>query len=542
MNRKKIFLLCFAASVIALVLWAQFGFAQPLEVAYPKVPGSEPVSALKTLPEFVKYAFVFAIALAGFIIFASFLYGGMRYLTSVGNPSAMSDAKSKILEGILGVILLLAAFWLLNTINPQLVQLQFSADSARKGIVLCASGACSANPTGTQGTDFIKLKGSVSCIRGTADVRCEYPQMKPVSSVYFANSSDELEVNIFGNRDFQPEPPSWSSKNQPYIDYGAILSVPNGESVELIWKQPGVYLFAEEKCQGEAHFFANSSASFDNINFHDKTKSLKIIPSVRRKETNLEKLLAAIPGPGGATVVTEKLGVILHERNNYEYDATVWMGGDGPPMDFPYEPPDHGCINVASTGSCDDQFKEPYCIDNSSKSASSLTVFKQVINFGPPEEMGEGVTVFGNFQWNEQDKDDRSGDQQIHCGPISAVTEDRDLPPGRRLETGSPLWVDGRIEIGESVLYDGTENRSERDCAKLFGGASNPFRRLPTKTMVSSIKIAGNYIAVLFRPDGRGEVFGLPERAPNGDYNLKQGNHIGNDQATAMLVIPVESK
>src|SRR3989344_533778 len=484
MNRKKIFLLCFAASVIALVLWAQFGFAQPLEVAYPKVPGSEPVSALKTLPEFVKYAFVFAIALAGFIIFASFLYGGMRYLTSVGNPSAMSDAKSKILEGILGVILLLAAFWLLNTINPQVVQLQFSADSARKGIVLCASGACSANPTGTQGTDFIKLKGSVSCIRGTADVRCEYPQMKPVSSVYFA----------------------------------------------------------EEKCQGEAHFFANSSASFDNINFHDKTKSLKIIPSVRRKETNLEKLLAAIPGPGGATVVTEKLGVILHERNNYEYDATVWMGGDGPPMDFPYEPPDHGCINVASTGSCDDQFKEPYCIDNSSKSASSLTVFKQVINFGPPEEMGEGVTVFGNFQWNEQDKDDRSGDQQIYCGPISAVTEDRDLPPGRRLETGSPLWVDGRIEIGESVLYDGTENRSERDCAKLFGGASNPFRRLPTKTMVSSIKIAGNYIAVLFRPDGRGEVFGLPERAPNGDYNLKQGNHIGNDQATAMLVIPVESK
>ena len=47
--------------------------------------------------------------------------GGFMYLTSAGNTSAMSTAKSVIFDSIIGLVIALTAWLLLNTINPDLV-------------------------------------------------------------------------------------------------------------------------------------------------------------------------------------------------------------------------------------------------------------------------------------------------------------------------------------------------------------------------------------------------------------------------------------
>lgn len=99
------------------------GFAQrPLEIIYPEIPGANAPTTTKTvLPDYIRYVFQFSLFLGALISLGSFIYGGMRYLTSAGNPTKIKDAQSRITSGMLGLLLLLSAYIILNTINPQLV-------------------------------------------------------------------------------------------------------------------------------------------------------------------------------------------------------------------------------------------------------------------------------------------------------------------------------------------------------------------------------------------------------------------------------------
>ena len=129
-NCKKLCLVLlfvvFSMSAISDFVLAENG-QPPLEVTYPQIPGAERPTTVKTpLPEYVKYIFNFSIMIAGFIAFIAVFYGGVRYLTSAGNPSIMGDAKSQIFAGFLGLIILLSSYLILTTINPQLVILKAS--------------------------------------------------------------------------------------------------------------------------------------------------------------------------------------------------------------------------------------------------------------------------------------------------------------------------------------------------------------------------------------------------------------------------------
>jgi hypothetical protein len=91
------------------------------ELTYPDIKGVVPIATGKdVLPVFVKYLFYLAIGMAGFIAFGALVYGGLKYLTSAGNPSATDEARKQIIAGFLGVIVLLSSAWFLNTINPKL--------------------------------------------------------------------------------------------------------------------------------------------------------------------------------------------------------------------------------------------------------------------------------------------------------------------------------------------------------------------------------------------------------------------------------------
>ncbi len=96
-----------------------------LELTYPQIPGAEtPIHIRSGLPEYINYLFFFAILVSFFILFGVIVYNGIIYLTSTGNPAVLSDARRGIMAGFLGVVILLGAYIVFNTIDPQLVILE----------------------------------------------------------------------------------------------------------------------------------------------------------------------------------------------------------------------------------------------------------------------------------------------------------------------------------------------------------------------------------------------------------------------------------
>ncbi len=82
-----------------------------------------PLETDMSLKDLVGALFNMFLVIAGAAAFIMIVVGGFRYLTSMGNPSKMGDAKSQVFNALIGLVLLLASFLILNTIGPELVEL-----------------------------------------------------------------------------------------------------------------------------------------------------------------------------------------------------------------------------------------------------------------------------------------------------------------------------------------------------------------------------------------------------------------------------------
>jgi hypothetical protein len=65
----------------------------------------------------------FALMIGGILAFGVIVYGGVKYAASAGNPSAQGDAKEWIEAALLGLLLLVGAYFVLSVVNPQLLNL-----------------------------------------------------------------------------------------------------------------------------------------------------------------------------------------------------------------------------------------------------------------------------------------------------------------------------------------------------------------------------------------------------------------------------------
>ena len=119
--KKIIFITIF---IILFLGISQNVYASKLLLEYPKM-GDIELSEEPTLPEIIKYIYLFSLGIVGFVALISMLIGAIRYITSAGNASKAEDAKDQITQAILGIIILLAAVLILNIINPDLVNIGF---------------------------------------------------------------------------------------------------------------------------------------------------------------------------------------------------------------------------------------------------------------------------------------------------------------------------------------------------------------------------------------------------------------------------------
>src|SRR3989344_6762360 len=153
-------LLIFIALLLATAVFSGAAvFAQPLEIQYPQLPGAQ-LSQEPLLPDFIKYLYTFSVLAAGFLSVGSAVYGGFKYIASGGSSSATSEARAQITGGILGSLVILGAYILLSTINPQLTIFKMEKSTAQ--IQIKQTCNCFLNPTTDQCKETCKREGKVS--------------------------------------------------------------------------------------------------------------------------------------------------------------------------------------------------------------------------------------------------------------------------------------------------------------------------------------------------------------------------------------------
>lgn len=111
-----------------------------IDVGYPAFVNST------SLGDFVSQLYTYALGISGTLAIIMIIYGGIKYLTSAGNESALGEAKDIITNSIWGILLLAGAYLVLNTINPQLVLLKNPGLTPLPATTPPSSGGTTNNP------------------------------------------------------------------------------------------------------------------------------------------------------------------------------------------------------------------------------------------------------------------------------------------------------------------------------------------------------------------------------------------------------------
>ena len=142
--------LLFLSFFIGFLFWGS-GLVFALEA---KLPG---LKDNPTLPEYVKYLFTFGISLAAILALISFTVGAVQLIISGDSPETSSNAKDRMKGSVLGLVLALSSFLILQTINPELLKLHVTPVSEVSGVFY------------TNGKDYEPVGWSISDIANRSE-------------------------------------------------------------------------------------------------------------------------------------------------------------------------------------------------------------------------------------------------------------------------------------------------------------------------------------------------------------------------------------
>lgn len=112
MKTKKIFIILILATICLVFITLS---AQAID--YPEIGGEGPGTSLEG---YVRYIYLFALSIVGIAALGAITYGGITYMLS-DTITSKDEAKKWIWGAVSGLILALAAYLILYTINPDLV-------------------------------------------------------------------------------------------------------------------------------------------------------------------------------------------------------------------------------------------------------------------------------------------------------------------------------------------------------------------------------------------------------------------------------------
>ena len=229
---KNLLFLFFASALLI----PTFASALTLNLDYPKF-GPFDLNTNQNLSEIIAYFYYLIVGIAGLAAFVMLVWGGVQWLTSGAIPSQAGEARDKIRNAILGLLLVLASFLIIQVINPELTILSGAPyppiDCSTLGgacdplIGTAADGTTSASLPKTNATkDGVylckeancKCKDSNNCIGGSNPSSADFLFLDPA---------------ILGVADFNNQTPGmsslgdWNDKVKSVAvkgDYGVLLA------------------------------------------------------------------------------------------------------------------------------------------------------------------------------------------------------------------------------------------------------------------------------------------------------------------------------
>lgn len=104
------------------------GLQNGLNLCYPTFPGAPDINleANRTLGGIIAWVYTLVIGISGLAAFVMIVWGGVQWMTSAGSPTRTSDAKDRIQKALLGLLLVLSSFLILQVINPELTTLHIA--------------------------------------------------------------------------------------------------------------------------------------------------------------------------------------------------------------------------------------------------------------------------------------------------------------------------------------------------------------------------------------------------------------------------------
>lgn len=120
MKKNKIKFLIIALALFLLI--PGISSALELNLKYPSFGGFD-LNVNQDLNEIIAWFYYFVITISGIAVFAMLVWGGFTWLTSTGDPSKIADARDRIYSAFLGLVIILASYLIMKTINPDLVVL-----------------------------------------------------------------------------------------------------------------------------------------------------------------------------------------------------------------------------------------------------------------------------------------------------------------------------------------------------------------------------------------------------------------------------------
>ena len=95
-----------------------------LNLTYPVFPGGLDINTSQGIDTLAAWFYTFLISISGLAAFIMIVWGGIQWMTSSGDTGRISDAKDRIQKALLGLLIILSSFLILQVINPDLTNLQ----------------------------------------------------------------------------------------------------------------------------------------------------------------------------------------------------------------------------------------------------------------------------------------------------------------------------------------------------------------------------------------------------------------------------------
>jgi len=156
-----------AFSIIALpaiVHGADYVLLSPLSMpgGYQGTPIKTNIESVSTFAEYAQFAFRIVVGLAGLIAVTILIIGGIEYVSSgiSGNEAARNSAHKRIWDAIIGLVLALTGWLILNTINPELASFKLIIPPIEGG----GPGATTAGSNGNSQVNTDQATGQVQSI------------------------------------------------------------------------------------------------------------------------------------------------------------------------------------------------------------------------------------------------------------------------------------------------------------------------------------------------------------------------------------------